>query len=157
MTNGVVSSYMTRRATERQKKFIVNLSKGMDGGEAIIKAGYNVKNKRSAISLASETIRSPAVSKLLDNVGITEVQVMDKLKGALEAQKPIVSKDGDIVREYPDWLIQLKSSELLLKLMGYLRTNEVQKPSLPPDIKVQFIKVNTNGDSKVIKTIKPPG
>lgn len=56
----------TRKLTKLQKRFIAEYPKDLCGSEAVIRAGYRVKNKQIAAEIAHALVNNSEVKKILD-------------------------------------------------------------------------------------------
>lgn len=115
---------MTKRPpkTIKEKKFVKAYIESGNGTQAAMKA-YDVKDPNSASSIASENLRKLDISTLMDNRGITDERLLDKLNEGLEATRSISAIAGteanggtvDFV-DVPDYAIRHKYLETGLKL-----------------------------------------
>ncbi len=133
------------------------MAQGNNPTDAIIKAGYNVKNRKTASTLAVEVGRSKKVQDLIQRAGISDEVASKAVAHAMtDSVKPYYnSRTGELIDTWPDHLIRLKAVELFWKATGVLGNDRADRPQLPPSIKVQFIKVSDNTKDTVIKTIRP--
>lgn len=106
--------------THRQEKVVELLEEGATPTEAMRQAGYS----EASIRLPQRVTRSKKVrtelEKALNKHTITKERLIAKLDAALDAEKLIVmGKDTDdsFIDRIPDYAIQLKAVDMLLKLL----------------------------------------
>lgn len=109
------------RLTEKQKKFVANVAKGLPFNRAAYDA-YNAKSLQTAAGIASHNLQNPTIKelvlKVLDKKGINLDVALEPLVKSLKAKKAIQWKDELIVTEVDDLELQLKAADRALKLMG---------------------------------------
>ena len=107
--------------TEKQKKFVANVAKGLPFNRAAYDA-YNAKSLQAASGIASANLQNPTIKelvlKVLDKKGINLDIALEPLVKSLKAKKAIQWKDELIVTEVDDLELQLKAADRALKLMG---------------------------------------
>lgn len=96
------------------------LDNGGDLKKAMNDAGY-AKTRGSNVLLRSENF-----IELLDEYGVTDVKIAQKLAEGLEATKSVVMEKGEFIDVQPDFATRHKYLETLLKVKGHL-SNDVQK------------------------------
>jgi hypothetical protein len=109
------------RLTEKQKRFVANVAKGLPFNRAAYDA-YEAKSLESAAGLAHRNLQNPTIKelvlKVLDKKGINLDVALEPLVKSLKAKKAIQWKDELIVTEVDDLELQLKAADRALKLMG---------------------------------------
>lgn len=107
--------------TEKQKKFVANVAKGMPFNRAAMDA-YNAKSLQTASGLASSNLNNPTIKelvlKVLDRKGINLEAALEPLVKSLKAKKNIVVGGEMLTTDVDDLDLQLKASDRALKLMG---------------------------------------
>jgi hypothetical protein len=107
--------------TEKQKKFVANVAKGLPFNRAAYDA-YNAKSLQAASGIASNNLQNPTIKelvlKVLEKKGINLDIALEPLVKSLKAKKAIQWKDELIVTEVDDLELQLKAADRALKLMG---------------------------------------
>lgn len=138
-----------RPASSKQKKFVLGIAKGLSVPDAVQQA-YNVKTRHAASVIGSENMRKPTIRRLLAEQGLKEESILKTLNETMEATRPVVVKNE--LQDYPDYHVRLRTAELCLKLLGHLDSPE-KAAQLPPSIKIQFVKISSNGEKRILKTI----
>lgn len=109
------------RLTEKQKRFVANVAKGLPFNRAAYDA-YNAKSLESAAGVAHKNLQNPTIKelvlKVLDKKGINLDVALEPLVKSLKAKKSIQWKDELIVTEVDDLDLQLKAADRALRLMG---------------------------------------
>jgi hypothetical protein len=109
------------RLTEKQKKFVANVAKGLPFNRAAYDA-YNAKSLQAASGIASNNLQNPTIKelvlKVLDKKGINLDVALEPLVKSLKAKKNIVVDGEMITTDVDDLDLQLKASDRALKLMG---------------------------------------
>lgn len=123
----------------RAKRYVENkIIHGMSGNQAALAAGYSMSAARSS----SHTLNYPEIreymQELMDKAGITDEQLVQKIKDGMDAKKPIsaqilVKQDGSVVKkedegviEVEDWASQHKFVETALKLKDRFPKTKVE-------------------------------
>ena len=116
------SSRITRtllKLDDKDRKVVKALSQGKDDKEALKSAGYSdsyIKNEGRKL-IAKPVIQS-ALQTILDNSGVTDNFLAEKLKEGLDATKIHGTSDDFI--EIKDYAVRHKYLETGLKLKGHL-------------------------------------
>jgi hypothetical protein len=109
------------KLTEKQKKFVANVAKGLPFNRAAYDA-YNAKSLQAASGIASNNLQNPTIKelvlKVLDKKGINLDVALEPLVKSLKAKKNIVVDGEMITTDVDDLDLQLKASDRALKLMG---------------------------------------
>lgn len=127
--------------TKKQEAFFEEVSKGAVPYEAARKV-YNCKNDNVARVLASRNSKHPVVYEtvrdLMESKGsrATVKHILKAIEDGLQAERVIVTKSGDILRE-PNHSVRIKAAELALKVKGELHF-ELPIEHGPRDIRVNF-------------------
>jgi hypothetical protein len=107
--------------TEKQKKFVANVAKGLPFNRAAYDA-YEAKSLESAAGLAHRNLQNPTIKelvlKVLEKKGINLDVALEPLVKSLKAKKNIVVDGEMITTDVDDLDLQLKASDRALKLMG---------------------------------------
>jgi phage terminase small subunit len=120
--------------TLKEKRFVEALATAPTATDALIQAGYNVKNRDSARSLAAQTLAKLSMSDIFDELGMTDKKLAENFIEASQATK-VISANVVIVKpddptaetakadartvdfiDVPDWPSRLKANENIAKL-----------------------------------------
>jgi hypothetical protein len=100
---------------------------GKDPTEVMKAAGYSAERAEKEIQKAAESPSHLAkLEKLMDEAGLDRADGLRALKRSLEAQRALVSRNGDIVGHEDDAKIQLEAAEIMLKLQGMAAPPQAQ-------------------------------
>ena len=144
---------MKKKLTQKQRRLVENMAKGMPQGQAAIEAGYAPKYACQAAYQVLESIRK-LMPEVLDRMGLTDEALIEKqLRPLLEAtetkffpyQKTIRRKiDGrkctekvQVIetREVVAWKPRLRGLDMAFKLKG---SYPPRRRESPPDENFQF-------------------
>lgn len=144
--------------TIKEKKFVKEYIKTGNATEAAMRT-YDVKDRKNANALGTETLAKLSISDLMDNKGLTDDKLLDKLDEGLLSNRVIsanivVTKSDDpTVKdqkahtktqdfiEVPDMPTRHRYLETALKLKGYntgdsvvvnVQNNVIQYPTKRP-------------------------
>lgn len=110
---------MRKTLTQKERIFLKHVAEG-DAITEAAKKGYDVNTNQTAYNIAIKNLKKQKFIELLDKLGITDRLLVEKMKKGLDADKPIVTKDGLI--DYPDYQARLGYVKTILRTKGY--TNE---------------------------------
>lgn len=116
-------SYMTKKMTQKQKDFVVDVQETFDPVKSVQRTyGYN---KEVAQKNANKLLKAPNIRDLMNDskIGLDDRHLLDRLKKALKASRLVWSKSEERWLEDVDWTTQIKALELAFKLKGYLSSN----------------------------------
>lgn len=115
----VADEKQKKKLTKKQKKWLRYYIETGSATQAAMKA-YHTKNKTNASTMGSYLLKNLKVDELLEEAGVTDAVLTDKLKDGLSAIS--VTKTGGSV---PDYGTRHKYLETALKLKGKLN-NKVE-------------------------------
>lgn len=108
-----------KKLTKKQKAWLKFYIESGDATGAALRA-YRCKNKQVASNMASQLRKALAVDELLEESGVTDIEITLKLKEGLKATK--LTKTG---AEMPDYDVRHKYMTTALQLKGKLN-NKVE-------------------------------
>ena len=108
-----------RKLTKKQKAWLKFYIESGDATDAALRA-YRCKNKQVASNMGSQLRKALAVDELLEESGVTDIEITLKLKEGLKATK--LTKTG---AEMPDYDVRHKYMTTALQLKGKLN-NKVE-------------------------------
>lgn len=151
---------MKKKLTQKQRKLVENMARGMPQGKAAIEAGYAPKYACQAAYQALESIRK-LMPEVLDRVGLTDEALIEKqLRPLLEAtetkffpyQKTIRRNiDGrkctekvQVIetREVVAWGPRIKALDMAFKLRGDYAPKQIDTE---PDVNNEVRVINIGG------------
>jgi hypothetical protein len=157
--------------TIKQRKFIKYYLELGNATEAVIKAGYDVKDNESAAQIGYENLRKLDYEDFMEAAGITDSLLQQKIVEGLDANRTIsanvivksndpkiktksaTARDIDFI-DVPDFAIRHKYLETALKLKKRLidRIQHSTDPENPikVDIDVTIKKIYGSGDKKSV-------
>ena len=105
-----------RKPTQKQRKFLQGIAKGLKPTEAVKLAGYNTKTSNTASVIANQLLKNDLIIKSLDEAGITDDNMAKTLKRHIE--------DGIGVKSTAD--TSLRALDLAYKIkMGTMNKTDV--------------------------------
>ena len=118
--------------TVKQRRFVRNISSGIDKGESAVLAGYS---PLSSNSIASQLLKKTKIVKALEGVGLTDKVIAKGIKTNVEAGMGVKATASD----------SLRGLELATKLKGYQDTKP-DKPTTQTNILVQEMNMLSDKD-----------
>lgn len=126
-----------KKLTTKQKKFTKAVIEGKTATDAVIEAGYEVKDRQNASVIGSENLSLPkiqqALGTVLDALDINMYRATKPISDALDATKAIVhGKDSEDswIDEVPDHAIRLAAGKQARDLIDKLATDETPPSDL---------------------------
>ena len=138
-----------KKPNYRQKLWVQKLAEGMTPAQAT-EIVYKPNSPDYRNTLTYRLQKSQGVRELMANAHLDENKVVATITEALDAVSTWETKSGGEVSR-PNWAARLKAAELSLKMMGYLDAGKHEGSSTPPEIKVQFIKIDEKAKVKTLK------
>ena len=110
--------------TIKQRKFIAGVAVHGNGTQAVIDAGYNVKNRNVASAVASEMLSKPKIQQgiedTLNKAGLTETKVSELLQEAIVSGVGRDSRNSDALR----------GIDMYYKLLGKYAPKRLEKATV---------------------------
>jgi phage terminase small subunit len=106
--------------TDLEERFCLEYVRDLNGGRAVIRAGYNVKDMNSASVQASRMLRKPKIREYLsDAFDLNEITIISEIiRIALSQLTDVVEFDGENIKVLPtkDWTERTKSAVKSIKV-----------------------------------------
>lgn len=135
-----MKSKSERKLTMKQRKWIKKYIETGNATEAAMQV-YDCKDRESAGSIASENLQKLAFNDLMDEMGLTDVALLNVgAEGMMNANK--IHGTGDNFVEIPDYAVRHKYWETILKLKKRLGpdTQVNQQFNAGGEMKIEFVK-----------------
>jgi len=111
------------KLTIKQRKWIKKYIETGNATEAAMQV-YDCKDRESAGTIGSENLQKLAFSELMDEMGLTDIALLNVgTEGMTKAKK--IHGTGDNFVEVPDYGVRHKYWETLLKLKGKLNNKNI--------------------------------
>jgi hypothetical protein len=88
---------MGKRLTIKQKRFVKAMAKGNSQADAVILAGYDVKNEKIAASMGSRLVKNELIGKALDEAGLTLNGIASSLTTAIGSGLSVKATNSDAI------------------------------------------------------------
>jgi hypothetical protein len=122
------------------------LDNGGDLKKAMVDAGYPKNKSTTALT------QNPNFMELLDEAGVTDNKLANKLAEGLEATKSVVMGGGEFIDVQPDFATRHKYLETLLKVKGHMTAHVENKMNI--SIKYKPLLAGDTAHSKPIEGVK---
>ena len=144
---------MDRKPTAKQIAFVKDVQETFSPTRSAERI-YKTKNKHIANSKGRQLMQSPNVRAMMDELGISDKALFERLKKALRASRLVWSRTKGEWLEEVDWPTQIKALELAMKLKGWL-SNKALEGDTPEskEINVTFNLVNARDTNEVKKLL----
>lgn len=156
--NKPVDAPVRPKLTLKQKRFVQHYVETGNGAEAVIRAGYGVKNREQARKMAYDNKTNPDVKlsleEELDRAGLSQNKMLGWLHDAIQSGVGRDSRNSDALRGidylakmygmYPDKKVSVEKRSIVLKL-GQKDTRDIIKSMLEQKQKMDVI-VESNRD-----------
>ena len=146
---------MKKKLTQKQRKLVENMARGMPQGKAAVEAGYAPKYACQAAYQALESIRK-LMPEVLDRVGLTDEALIEKqlcplleatetkffpyqqtIRRRINGRKSTEKAQVIETREVVAWGPRLRGLDMAFKLRGsYPRGHRETVPDVDPAFKV---------------------
>jgi phage terminase small subunit len=145
-----------KKLTPKQTKFVAGIAKGKTSTQAVVDAGYKVKDRKVARSIGYENLTKPDIKEfiapLLKKHDITLDTAIAPIGKALKATKVVIhgNKEDAFAEVVDDTELQLKGSDRALKLMGI---SNPDSPTTPINYKDITEALNANDEIRLQQVI----
>ncbi len=117
--------------------FVKRLIETRNPTQAAMEAYEPCKRKNAAI-MAWQNMRKPVIAELLDEMGISDTDIVRVLKRNLNSKSKYFSKELGKFIESDNGVVQLKAAEISLKLKGHLQDRVIKETNFPTQINIQY-------------------
>lgn len=121
----MINRLKSKNLTQKQSKFVLNyLKNGGNGRRAVISAGYNVKDNKSADALVQQNLNNPTIQEVLTRAlraqNITEDKLAEVIADGLSAEVILYNPETHQQEEsgIKNHLVRHKFLETVLDIIG---------------------------------------